>query len=88
MGESEDGMERLADLGAVNNHTVPGLKRGRTYYFAIVASNDVGEGPSSQVISIGLKAEEEETPGLDAGLTFAVLLVSAAIWVSDRRKRA
>lgn len=40
-------LNQISEVGAVENYTDSGLMNGQTYYYAVTAVNEVGEGPRS-----------------------------------------
>lgn len=51
VGEAPRQYTRTVNAGTATSSTVNSLTRGRTYYFAVTASNSAGEGPPSSEVS-------------------------------------
>jgi fibronectin type 3 domain-containing protein len=51
VGEAPRQYSRTINVGTVTSSTVGSLTRGRTYYFAVTASNNGGESPPSNEVS-------------------------------------
>ncbi|MBK9306961.1 MAG: fibronectin type III domain-containing protein [Nitrospira sp.] len=51
VGEAPRQYTRTINAGTATSSTVNSLTRGRTYYFAVSATNSTGEGPTSSEVS-------------------------------------
>jgi titin len=67
-GDAADSLIEIADIGDVGEFTDEGLTNGVTYYYAVLAHNDVGPGPRTEPVA----ATPLGLPGAPDGLTSEV----------------
>jgi fibronectin type 3 domain-containing protein len=84
-GESAGALAPFAYLGPVLTYTDPTVERGKTYYYAVVAKSDVGDGQMAQ--SIPAKVQKtEDGPGMAAVTAVGALVALAAVATARRRR--
>ena len=83
-GLSSDILEEVAQVDLdVNEYKDPGLKRGTTYHYTVVAKNDVGNGEA--VATMSIKVPKEKNDGPAPGLIAAIAAMGIAGLVTRRR---
>jgi len=91
-GTSTAAMSELATVGAaVTTHMDTTAKKGRTYYYAVVALNSVGEGQRTPEVSASIPGDEGGgLPWLLIIVVIIVLLavIGLAMWARGRGKGA
>jgi hypothetical protein len=85
-GEATDELEVVAQLGPVESWTDEDTKRGKAYFYSIVAINDIGEGQPCASYRVKVPPKESEGPGPGAIATL-VALATIVVLASVRRRR-
>jgi hypothetical protein len=86
-GETADGLDALVTIGLNTSWTDEDVSRGRTYFYSVVAVNDVGQGELTTAVEIKVPKKKDEGPGPDAVAAVVALSVVALIFVAGRRGR-
>jgi predicted transcriptional regulator/fibronectin type 3 domain-containing protein len=78
-GTSPDDLQTISELGVLLTFTDEGFDRGRTYSYAIIARNAVGQGERSEVVSVEVGKREETgaviKPVFIVAVPIAIILV-------------
>jgi len=74
-GPSADGLRPLVDVGPVLSYTDAAVERGSTYYYAVVACCELGNGTESVAVMVDLVGQADEGSPVPLLLVLAIVLI-------------
>jgi titin len=75
-GTTSDDLQVITEVGTVLSYTDEGLERGRTYYYSVIAKNDVGQGEPSSVLDVDVKKKKDGPGFASVGALLAMGMAS------------
>ncbi|TFF93431.1 hypothetical protein EU546_06220 [Candidatus Thorarchaeota archaeon] len=84
-GNNDDDLEILANVSSVNNFTDTDLKRGRTYYYQIVAKNEMYHGNATEILVGRIAKEPDDSPGYFISISVVSLLLISILSIRHRK---
>jgi fibronectin type 3 domain-containing protein len=86
-GSSRDDLEPIANVGMVTEYVDEDIQKNRRYFYAVVATSELGDGEQSQIFEVKTEEDKVSTWLLPLLIIVLVVLVVAGyVWARGRRE--